>query len=333
MSRLPTNQRPARSPSPEPAWDWRALAGFVAAPLLGLAGAVGWALSVADRLPDPLATHFGVDGAADGFGGLTAMLVVVAAVTVPMTLLMGLLGSRRRNPRLLRRTLGPASPVFAGFMCGTLPDTLIPQLDAATAEGASAGWAWSVGGSLAGLAVGAATALLLTAPASPPAPAAPDASLPRGPRSEPVRARASTGVMMLLAAWLVATVASLWIFPALALLLALSAVYLVQTYSVRLRVDDDTVRVRALIGEDIPLEAITAARPSRYDWGDSGGIGIRSVGYPGARGTRIAVAPRSGEALDIDTTGTNWTVVVPDGTAEGLAGDINARLDALPRRR
>lgn len=226
--------------------------------------------------------------------------------------------------------LGPASPVFAGFMCGLLPDTLVPQLDLASAVGVTSGSLWTVAGTTLGLVVGVVTAMALTDPPAPVATDAPDPSLPRGPRVEPIRVEASTGVKLLIAAWFAGTLASLLISPALFLLLALSSFYIVQMHSVRVRVDDAGVHLRMLLGETIPLETITAARPARYDWGDSGGVGIRGVGYRGSRGKRIAVAARSGEALDVDTTGHNWTIVVPDGAAERIAGDINARLDARP---
>lgn len=130
-------------------------------------------------------------------------------------------------------------------------------------------------------------------------------------------------------AWIAATMASLLVSTALFLILALCFFYIVQTFVVRLRVDDDAVRFRAIVGETIPLPTITAARPVHYAWGDSGGVGIRSADFPGERGKRIVVASKSGEAPDIDTTGVNWTIVVPEGTADGLAGDINARLDRL----
>ncbi len=330
MPRFPTNSTSASAPSPAPRWERRALAGFVVAPLLGMAALVAWVLSVADRLPDPVAVHFGARGEADGFGGLTGVVVIVAAVTLPIILIMGLLGSRLRNPRIIRRILGPASPVFAGFMCGLLPDTLVPQLDLASAVGVTSGSLWTVAGTTLGLVVGVGTAAALTDPPAPAAAGAPDPSLPRGPHSEPVRVAASTGVKLLIAAWFAGTLASLLVSPALFLLLALSSFYIVQMHSVRVRVDDAGVHLRMLLGETIPLETITAARPARYDWGDSGGVGIRGVGYRGSRGKRIAVAARSGEALDVDTTGHNWTIVVPDGAAERIAGDINARLDARP---
>lgn len=330
MPRFPTNSTSASAPSPAPRWERRALAGFVVAPLLGMAAAVAWALSVTDRLPDPVAVHFNVRGDADGFGGLTGIVMIVAAVTLPIILIMGLLGSRLRNPRIIRRMLGPASPVFAGFMCGLLPDTLVPQLDLASAVGVTSGSLWTVAGTTLGLVVGVVTAMALTDPPAPVATDAPDPSLPRGPRVEPIRVEASTGVKLLIAAWFAGTLASLLISPALFLLLALSSFYIVQMHSVRVRVDDAGVHLRMLLGETIPLETITAARPARYDWGDSGGVGIRGVGYRGSRGKRIAVAARSGEALDVDTTGHNWTIVVPDGAAERIAGDINARLDARP---
>ena len=318
-----------RGGSPTGRWDMTALLGFVVAPLAGLAAVVGWALSVRSRLPEPIATHFGARGEADGFGDLSGTLVILVAVTVPMVLVMGLLGAWRRFPRILRRSLGPGSPVFVGFMAGITADTLVRQLDATTADGVVLQSTWSFVGAVAGLVVGVIVAMTLKEAKAPQAEHAPDPSLPRGPRSEPVRTETSTGMKILAAAWIVGTVASLLLSPALFLILGLSFFYIVQTYSVRLRVDDDAVRFRALIGESIPLETITAARPARYDWGDSGGIGIRGVDYPRSRGKRITVASRSGEALDIDTTGTKWTFVVPDGTAESLAGDINARLDRL----
>lgn len=330
MPRFPTNSTSASAPSPAPRWERRALAGFVVAPLLGMAALVAWVLSVADRLPDPVAVHFGAHGEADGFGGLAGIVVILVVVSLPIILVMGLLGAWRRNPRIIRRMLGPASPVFAGFMCGLLPDTLVPQLDLASAAGVTSGSLWTVAGTTLGLVVGVVTAMALTDPPAPVATDAPDPSLPRGPRVEPIRVEASTGVKLLIAAWFAGTLASLLVSPALFLLLALSSFYIVQMHSVRVRVDDAGVHLRMLLGETIPLETITAARPARYDWGDSGGVGIRGVGYRGSRGKRIAVAARSGEALDVDTTGHNWTIVVPDGAAERIAGDINARLDARP---
>lgn len=318
-----------RGGSPTGRWDMTALLGFVVAPLAGLAAVVGWALSVRSRLPEPIATHFGARGEADGFGDLTGILVITIVVTLPVVLIMGVPGSWLRNPRILRRTLGPGSATVAGFMCGSVADTLVPQLDRVSAEGVVVGSSWSVVGAVAGLAIGAIVSAALKDAKAPQAEHAPDPSLPRGPRSEPVRTETSTGMKILAAAWIVGTVASLLLSPTLFLILGLSFFYIVQTFSVRLRVDDDAVRFRGLIGESISLETITAARPAAYDWGDSGGIGIRGVDYPGSRGKRIAVASRSGEALDIDTTGTKWTFVVPDGTAESLAGDINARLDRL----
>ncbi len=325
MDRFTTPRRGA----PTGRWEPIGLAGFVAAPVLAVAAAVGWALSVRGELPDRIAVHFGAGGEADGFGGLAGILAVLVVVPLPMVLFFGLFGSWRRHPRIMRRSLGPGAPVFAGFMAGIVPDTLAPQLGLASAEGTVIGSAWMIIGTFAGLVVGAVTARLI-----PPAPAstadsAPDPSLPRGPRGEPVRTVTSTGMKIFVVVWLVGAVTSLLLSTALFLILLLSTFYLAQTYVVRLRVDDDAVRFRALLGETIPLDTITAARPATYDWGDSGGVGIRTVSFPGTRGKRVAVASRSGEALDIDTTGTSWTFVVPDGTAEALAGDINARLDRL----
>ncbi|WP_295624124.1 DUF1648 domain-containing protein [uncultured Corynebacterium sp.] len=310
-------------------WDITALLGFVVAPLLGVAGVVAWVLTVRDRLPDPIATHFNGAGEADGFGDVTGILKIAVVMILPFILLIGLIGSWRGHPRILRRTIGPGSTVLTGSMFGLLPDTVVPQLDRASAEGVMLGSSWSIIGTGIGLAVGVATAVALRDVPSSPATSAPDPALPRGPRSEPVRTMTSTGMKVLAVAFFAAALASLFISVVFFLILLLSSVYAIQTYVVALRVDDDAVRLRALIGESIPLETITAARPARYDWGDSGGVGIRGVDYPGARGKRIAVASRSGEALDVDTTGTNWTFVVPDGTAEDLAGDINARLDRL----
>lgn len=329
MDRLTTAPHATR---PRPL-DGVALTGFVAVPLLALGGFLAWALSVRSRLPDPLGLHFRTSGEADGYGGLTQVLVVTGILTVPMVLLMGLVGSWRRTPLILRRSIGPGSPVFAGFMVGVSADGLVPQLDAASAGGVSAGSVWSVVGTVAGLGVGVATAAAIATAARAPevvaADGPPDARLPRGPHSSPVRTVTSTGVKVFIAVWLIVSAALLPVSTALSVILMLSSIYIIQTYSVSLRVDDDAVRFRAIIGETIPLATITAARPARYDWGDSGGIGIRGAEYRAPRGKRITVASRSGEALDIDTTTANWTIVVPDGTAEALAGDINARVDAL----
>lgn len=209
-------------------------------------------------------------------------------------------------------------------------DTLAPQLDLVSARGVIWQSWWSIAGTAIGLIVGVTTAVMFApAPHSTSATSASDPALPRGPRSQPVRTGTSTGMKVLAIAWIAATMASLLVSTALFPILALCFFYIVQTFVVRLRVDDDAVRFRAIVGETIPLPTITAARPVHYAWGDSGGVGIRSADFPGERGKRIVVASKSGEALDIDTTGVNWTIVVPEGTADGLAGDINARLDRL----
>ncbi|MDU4705197.1 MAG: DUF1648 domain-containing protein, partial [Corynebacterium sp.] len=61
-----------------------------------------------------------------------------------------------------------------------------------------------------------------------------------------------------------------------------------------------------------------------YNWADGGGIGLR-LGNDG----RITVAARSGEAVKIETSGSDYTIVVPDGMAAAVAGEINSRIDAM----
>ena len=211
----------SRRPDPHGRWDGIALAGFVAFPLIAVAGVVWWAASVRGRLPDLVAVHFGAGGGADGFGSLTTLLVVLVVVMFPILLVMGLLGSTRRNPRILRRTLGPMATTFAGFMAGMIPDLVMPQLDRATAEGVVIGEAWTIGGSVAGLAVGVTVAAALREPAAVAAQGPPDPALPRGPHSEEVRTGAATGMKVLLTVWVIGSAASALISPGLAVLLFL----------------------------------------------------------------------------------------------------------------
>lgn len=74
----------------------------------------------------------------------------------------------------------------------------------------------------------------------------------------------------------------------------------------------------------IELRTVKYAAPGKYNWADGGGIGLR-LGNDG----RISVAARSGEAVKIETSGSNYTIVVPDGMAATVAGEINSRIDAM----
>jgi hypothetical protein len=105
-----------------------------------------------DRLPDPLATHVGPGGQADGFTGLGAFLPVVTTLLLLPGLLMAAVAHRSRTALGVRRTL-----VASGY--GTAAMLGYGLIALLRAKGEAAVWTRGVGSPVPTV-VGAGTSLL-----------------------------------------------------------------------------------------------------------------------------------------------------------------------------
>lgn len=266
--------------------------------------AVVYALAVAltaGQLPDPLATHFGVDGRADGWMPLTVALVLqgLLVVGLPGLLLVMMAagqwwkgGSARLSSSFVAGLAGGLTALFVHLVLlqSGLPDAADARLSPMTLV-------WAVG---AGLLVGLAARAVLPAnlPQPPPVVAEPITIAPSDRvswfgRAVPGRAVAivlgGTAVVMVVLALVVQN----WWFWLIALLMV---VLVPATTVFRVTIDGRGLTWRSALGVPrghLPLAEITGATVVMLRPGDFGGYGVRSA--PGATG----LVTRSGEALSV----------------------------------
>lgn len=300
-----------------------------------------WAVVVVlgDRLPDPVATHWGSDGAADGFTPLaTAWVWPVVAGGLLVVLLIGL--------GLATRQLRPLAAVCLGlatFIGGLGAGTIAAQADIA-AENAPIGapMAWSA---VAGLSVGILAALLVRriSPVG-------TVERTRGPLPDtatrlhrPVATdlswsgptRVSRGVQIMgwattVPLFLAAVILGLsqqWVVGAVLLGTGVAVGLLMWAFlGARVVVDETGVRV-GWLGRvtlvRIPLKTIELAEPTTVSWGEFGGIGLRArIGGDGASG----LITSSGEAVRINRAGQGPFYVTLD-PADHVAALINTLVE------
>ena len=138
-----------------------------------LAAHLGSSLLWHGRLPDPLATHWGISGVADGTGSLTIHVLVGAFTLVLLGILVpvsarSLAGAAGRSGVPLMAGLGNALVVGIG---GMFLSGLVGQLDKPEALGTRMDGAVLVAGIALGVLWGIGSALLLRAAQPPGAPA------------------------------------------------------------------------------------------------------------------------------------------------------------------
>ena len=111
----------------------RTIALTVGAPVLLLAAAGAVVLSWSSRLPDPVASHWGlhVVNGTSSFGALLGVLLVAGAL---LTALLGGIASFGRQPAFTRRIAAAASTGLAAFLGGMLVVIAWIQLDVADAS-------------------------------------------------------------------------------------------------------------------------------------------------------------------------------------------------------
>ena len=300
--------------------------------------------TMGERLPDPVASHWGADGVPDGFTPLATAWVWPAVIGLLLVaLLLGLGMAMRQLRSMVSFSLGLAT--FLGVLGA---GTLVAQVDGAAAEApvdaaaaeasVDAALAWSMA---AGVAVGISAALLVRR-LSPVAVARPTAgnahsssptASPAGARPVPSwtgETRTSRGaviggwaaVVPLAVSVVVFVVDRQWVMAgAMMALGAVIGLLMLAFLHATVLVDADGVRVRSL-GRSwvaIPLAEIERADPVVVHWGEFGGIGLRAqIGSEGATG----LITSSGDAVRIDRFGQGPFYVTLD-PADQVAALIN----------
>lgn len=272
-------------------------------------------------LPDPVATHWTLAGAADGFTDPALFVTVLSAVTAVIAVLGAVLLARGAR-RPLRPTIGAL--VWSGwFLAATGVGALLASrglADAHDARYGPAGLALPLAVALAG----AALAWLVLPADAPPAPAASvgTASYALGAQERAVwvgGAASRTLLVLCGVLLLVAAVLSVW-EPLVALVVLLAALLMAWTHSLTVRVDDRGVSAHfgplPGLGARVPLADVAAVRVEEIEPMRWGGWGYRRS----TRGTALIV--RGGPGLVLTRTGGQelaLSVDDPRGAAELVA--------------
>ncbi|WP_163542960.1 DUF1648 domain-containing protein [Occultella kanbiaonis] len=290
-------------------------------PALLLGGAYALVLSWRDRLPDPVAVHWGISGVdrTGSFAALVAPMLILGLATLAVTATLSIVTGRSA---LNRRMLVGISAGMAAMYAVLLVGMCWVQLDVPTAEQAGDPGATVALGLLALAVVGAVAGAL--AGSDPPQAAtgelaADAARLPLGPAETAVWIRTVTParpwllwtlVVVVLAGSAVLGVLTgqWWLIPVLAATAALVAA----TTSWSVRVDARGLTARGLYGW--PRIRVPADEVERADaitispFAEFGGWGLRTD----VRG-RTGLVVRKGPAISIQRSGGRVVVVtVPD---------------------
>ncbi|RSZ62062.1 DUF1648 domain-containing protein [Corynebacterium hylobatis] len=299
-------------------------------PALTLLAAVIWSLTILGELPDPVASHFGADGTADGFSSPLTLILGLAVLGV---FLLALFAAIARSGF----TSGTSARFMAGIGAGSvilLAVLLALMLDAQ--RGLTDATAATLDGSLP-LAFGIAAAggllvALLARPVVTETPVPEPAEIPLSDTSRAVwfgSARVSgwilvvfvTGAVVILMAAVYMLLDTQWL---LAAVLFISFLPLVALTGVHVRVDAHGIHWRLLPGiprRTIPYSAVTGVSVVDMRPGDWGGWGWR-LGPHGQ-----ALFFRSGEGLRIERArGAAFHISVDD--ASHGAALIRAYLDS-----
>jgi hypothetical protein len=302
--------------------------------ILGIAAAVAW--SWRPELPDPVASHWGVDGVPDGFSSLGGLLAAILGLGAVIVLAFGSITWALGQAAATRRIGAAATVWVALFIAIVVVGTLSVQrgLDDARAAG-------DVSGVLLVAVVGSLVPALIVAsvvPADLPQPAtgAVDLDAPRlrlapgDPATWVGRASSPTALAIGLpvAALLLALVVLTRLWALLIIDLVVIGLLVAMSWFV-VRVDRTGLTVRSSVGwprTRVPLDElvradVTQVSPVR----EFGGWGWR-VGRNG----RIGIVMRRGEALLVERTGGRSIVVTADDAATA-AGLLNTLADDARR--
>ena len=263
--------------------------------------------AVASRLPDPMAVHWGVSGAPDGFMSQGGFVVTTIAVLVAVGGLMALI-ARMASGAMVGARILTGMPLGMVWLIGSLlVFTALIQLDASSAVRLPA---WLIPTALVlgalGTAAGATIAGEGERPPASSSPAPADAArmdLADGAtaiwvgRTPPMRAMpllaASMVLVGLVLAWLTDWIVLAGMLPAILIVVAMS--------SFRVVIGREGVAIHGLFfglpRMRVPIGEIAEAAPGSVSFKSFGGWGIRI--RPGGES---AVLTRSGDALVITRT-------------------------------
>ncbi|GAA1244584.1 hypothetical protein GCM10009609_04930 [Pseudonocardia aurantiaca] len=307
--------------------------------LIAVVPAVVLLTTANDRLPDPIASHFGPSGAADGFSSVGASVVVMAALGAGLALVLGvsarLAFTSRPAPgsrRDLARWFVGIAWATAAFLATILTGSVAANLDLADAGAAVLPGTTFLLGLLAAAVAGPVGALL--APRTPDAGAAPPPVPPASiGATEQISWSRAVGAPWLPIAGAVLIGAGLALAAAVhqaaGVGLAVAGIASVLLGSARVVVDRRGLTVAlGLLGRPrvhVPAEDVEAVTVAEISPAQFGGWGYRIV--PGGRGVII----RSGQALVVTRrSGQRFTVTLPTRPADsaGSAGCHPPRDDA-----
>lgn len=314
-----------------PKFDSRAVWGTIIVPSIVAAAIFGLVLALSDRLPEKVATHWSGSGRPDGFmsplaSAVTCLIVSLAVVQI------GWFSASTKSPLVFRRINAMAAWTIFGLISAIPLGITLPQMGIEDPTTVELPWQWVVLGTLLGLAIGFLVARGLRDYSSlydVPVTDTPPKSLPRERPTERMSVKYSNSMRVFIGLWVAVSIVLLFFMPSVGVVFLLCTPLLLIGYETGLDVHDDKILLFMGCGPlkvRIPLDLKTVkyAEPSKYNWADGGGLGLR-YNFDG----QMMLAARSGEAVKIETTGASYTVVVPDGQARAVAGDINARLDRL----
>jgi len=290
-----------------------------------LAVAAAVALSWRAQLPHPVASHWGIDGTADGFSSLNGVLAVMLGFGIALVSGFGALILLLGQSAVTRR-IGAAAAIWSALFMSLLTlGTLYIQRGLAEARGVGGVGAVMLVAILGSLLPAIAVGALIPGDPRLPASEAVAADAPRvrlaGGELPTWVARADAGPAMGVGLVAVAIVLALVIVTqvwAMLIFVGMLGILIVSMFRWVVRVDSAGLAIRSAIGWPrvrVPLDEVVRAdviqvRALR----DYGGWGLR-VG----RGGRVGVVLRSGEAIMVQRTGGRSVAVTVDGAATGAA--------------
>jgi hypothetical protein len=315
---------PGRTATPVPRRAATTLVTLVV-PLVVMVATVALALSWRDRLPDPVASHWGPDGV-DGASSFAGLVSIVPLLGLPAAVLAWWFAFAAGRSALSRRTAAAIALWTSTFACAMTVVTLSAQLDVDH---------WSQardldGGLALAFAVPVVVALLGAwvtpgdgpAPAASPVPdSAPRLALPDGGQAAWVRRVDWVHPAVIVAivvgfSALMGAITRSWWFPVTigAFLLAV----LVGLSGWTVTVDGRGLVAKARLPRPrlvVPLDEVEHAEVvDVHPLREFGGWGLR-VGLGG----RVGLVVRQGEALLVERTGGRELVVTVDDAATGAA--------------
>ena len=297
-----------------------------------------WTLTVIHRLPAQMATHWSNSGAPDGFMPPIQSALTIGILTISCAQI-GWFSATTKTVLVARKSMAIMNLILSGLLIGTGFAVVIPQIDIADPTTARIGWLYSILGTVFGLVAGAVVARSLRDYSMLADATVTERTNPRLPHrsGEPtainVSVTYSTGTKIGIIAWIVVSLAIAYFLPTLGVIFLLCTPLFLMVYETGMKLDTapdtDSITVFSGLGpikmkHHIQLRTIKYAEPGIYHWADGGGIGLR-FGNDG----RVTVAARTGEAVKIESSGPNYTVVVPKGMATAIASEINSRIDAM----